>query len=175
MIYWFKNLPESNIDLSEWKPFISNDWFRKKFMTFVYMLMGSLVLLSIQFLIWENVNLIAKFYIFILVFVFHELLHIITVIFKGDISITHSGIFFWLNTNTLLTKIEFFLFMSLPIIVLSIVPFGVSLFVNLHLRNWLMMVCWSNLIIASSDIINSLLIIGKPNHALFYKGFYRLN
>jgi hypothetical protein len=38
-----------------------------------------------------------------------------------------------------------------------------------------MIVGWSNLIIASSDIINSLLIIRKPNHAQFYKGFYRLN
>lgn len=175
MIYWFKNLPESEIDLSEWKPFISNEWFRKKFMTFVYILMGTLILLSNQFLIWENVNFLTEFFVFILVFVFHELLHSITVIFKGDISITHSGIFFWLNTNTILTKIEFFLFMSLPIVVLSIIPFGISLFVSLAIRNWLMIVGWSNLIIASSDIINSLLIIRKPNHAQFYKGFYRLN
>lgn len=174
MVYWFENFPEDNINLSEWKPFIKNEWLRKNFMTFVYVLMGFLILLSNQLCIWVNTNLIIEFLVFILVFVFHELLHIITVIFKGDISLTHSGIFFWLNTNTILSKMRFFLFMSLPIITLSLIPFGISLFVNLHIRNWLMVVCWTNLIIASSDIINSLLIIIKPNHTLFYKGFYRL-
>ena len=174
MIYLFKNFSKNNIDLSEWKSFISNEWFRKNYMTFVYILMGLLFLISNRFCIWVNENFVIEFLVFILVFIIHELLHIITVVFKGDISFTHSGIFFWLNINMILTKMRFFLFMSLPIITLSIVPFGVSLFVNFHLRNWLIIVCWFNLIIASSDIINSLLIIIKPNHTLFYKGFYQL-
>lgn len=174
MIYWFKNLPNDNIDLSEWKPFIKNEWIRKNYMIFVYILMGFLSLLSIRLRIWVNTNILIAFFIYVLVFVLHELLHIITVVFKGDISLTHSELFFWINTNVILSKKRYFLFMSLPIIALSILPFGLCLLSGLHIRNYLMIICWFNLIIASSDIINSLLIIIKPNHTLFYKGFYKL-
>jgi hypothetical protein len=37
----------------------------------------------------------------------------------------------------------------------------------------LIYICWVNLIIASADIINSILILMKPNNTLFYRGYYR--
>jgi hypothetical protein len=174
MIYWFRNLPAKDMNFTDWKPFIQNEWFRNRFMILVYFLMGLLITFSISFHVWDSKNIVIEFLIFVIVFFVHELLHFITVFWKEDISLTHSGIYFWLNTNAVLPKKRFLLFMSLPIIILSGVTFGISFFVKNEIKELLLFVCWVNLIIASSDIINSVLVIIKPNKSEFCRGLYRI-
>nr|WP_240515881.1 metalloprotease family protein [Bacillus cereus] len=70
----------------------------------------------------------------------------------GDISLTCSGIFFWLNTNAILSKAKFWIFMSLSIIVLSVIPAIISSFVSGNIKSILLFVCWINAIISASDI-----------------------
>ncbi|MCG7410851.1 DUF3267 domain-containing protein [Paenibacillus sp. ACRRX] len=109
----------------------------------------------------------------IAVFITHEMLHIIVINKKDDISLTYTGFHFWLNTNALLSKMRFWLFMSLPYIVLSVVPATLSFFSSGDIKTLLIFICWLNLIISSSDIINSFLIFIKPKNSIFCKGFYR--
>ena len=45
MIYWVKTQPQADIDHSEYKPFIRNDWFRNHYMFFAYGLMALLTVL----------------------------------------------------------------------------------------------------------------------------------
>lgn len=193
MILWFENLPKKDIDFSKWIPFIKNEWLRKNYMKFVYLLMGVLFIVpslfesnfynkqikntfadcianSIigYFISWFYVVLIIE-----IIFILHELLHIAVVYNMDDISLTHSGVFFWINTNAILSKMQFWLFMTLPIIGLSVVPFIISLFINGYIKFLMVFICWVNLIIASSDIINSILILIKPNNTLFCRGYYR--
>ncbi|MDQ0875899.1 hypothetical protein QFZ77_004558 [Paenibacillus sp. V4I3] len=101
MILWFRHLPQISMDLSEWTPFIRNNWIRKHYMKFVY-------LLQITFFLtpnWFGVEFsnISKFshlkelpliLIIVFVFILHEILHILVINSKGDISLTFSGIFF---------------------------------------------------------------------------------
>lgn len=169
------------MDFSEWTPFIQNGWFRKQFMKFVYLLMiffflapnwfgaqGSFISSSTQFIKFPLILLVI-----VCVFITHELLHILVIHRKGDISLTYSGIFFWLNTNAILSKMRFWIFISLPYIVLSVIPAIVSLFITGNIKALLLFICWMNLIISSADIINSFLIIIKPNNSVFCRGYYR--
>ena len=107
MIYFFKSLPPSDIDYSNYRPFIKNEWFRKHFMKFVYFLQVVLILISIVLGVWDFSNWFIKIIIFSLVFITHELLHILVVYKIGDISLTHKGIFFWLNSNAVMSKKDF--------------------------------------------------------------------
>lgn len=175
MIYLFKNLPQKDIDFSNWNPFIKNEWLRKNYMIFVYILMGFLIILSNILQVFRGRSIWNGLLICFFVFVIHEALHFVTIFGKDDISFTHSGIFFWINTNAVLTKKHFLLFMSLPIIVLSGATWVMSLFVNARMGEILMVVCWFNLIIASSDIINTILIGIKPYNSVFCKGLYIVN
>ena len=109
-----------------------------------------------------------------LVFIIHECLHIFVINKKGDISLTFSGIFFWLNTNATLSKTRFWVFMSLPLIALSVVPAIVSFYVSGNIKSILLFVSWINLLISSSDIINSFLIAIKPKNSVFCRGYYRV-
>ena len=93
---------------------------------------------------------------------------------KGDISLTFRGIFFWLHTNAILSKTRFWIFMSLPLIALSVVPAIVSFYVTGNIKSILLFVSWINLLISSSDIINSLLIAIKPKNSVFCRGYYRV-
>ncbi|MGZ9586683.1 DUF3267 domain-containing protein [Paenibacillus marinisediminis] len=164
------------MDMSEWTPFIQNDWFREHYMKFVYLLMAIFILSPMcfegGFTFLANIPLIP---IVVLVFILHEINHILVVYTKGDISLTFKGIFFWLNTNATLSKTRFWVFMSLPFIVLSVVPGIAAFFVSEGtIKSLLFFICWINLIFSSSDVINSLLILIKPNQSVFCKGYYRV-
>lgn len=171
MILWFQNLPKISLDLSEWKPFIKNIWFRKHYMKFVYLLMVTFFLVPYWFFGETKFPLIL---IIVLVFLIHEALHILAINNKGDISLTFRGIYFWLNTNAILSKKRFLVFMSLPFIVLSVIPAITSFFVSGDSKALILFISWFNLIISSSDIVNSLLILLKPNKSVFYRGYYRV-
>ena len=175
MLYFMKPLPDSKINITDWKPFIKNQWFRKNFMYFVYCLQAILLIFSIIFGVWRFSNAFIKVGLFIRVFIIHELLHLIVIYKVGDISITHSGIFFWITSGAVLTKLRFFVFMSLPFIGLTIVPAIICAFLSGGLKDIVAYVAWVNSIIAGSDIINSVLIAIKPNNSLFYRGYYKKN
>lgn len=95
MILWFRHLPQISMDLVEWTPFIKNDWFRKNFMKFVYLLQIIIFLMSLFFDAWSvPIDTFALILIGIFVFIIHESLHIVVINKKGDISLTFRGIFF---------------------------------------------------------------------------------
>ncbi|MFE1243430.1 DUF3267 domain-containing protein [Fictibacillus sp. NPDC058756] len=163
------------MELSEWIPFIRNNWYRKHYMKFVYLL--QIIILMIPYFFrtgFTKINSFSLIIIGILVFIIHESLHIIVVNKKGDISLTFSGIFFWLNTNATLSKSRFWIFMSLPFIVLSVVPFVMSLYVSGNFKIILLFACWLNSIISSSDIYNSVLIAIKPKDTVYCRGYYKV-
>ncbi|PEI66116.1 DUF3267 domain-containing protein [Bacillus wiedmannii] len=163
------------MDLSEWNPFIQNNWHRKHYMKFVYVLQIIIFLIPNYFgASFTDLNIFYLIIIGILVFIIHECLHIIVINNKGDISLTRSGLFFWLNTNAILSKARFWIFMSLPIIVLSVIPAIISSFVSGNIKSILLFVCWINAIISASDIYNSLLIAIKPKHSIFCRGYYKV-
>lgn len=175
MILWFRRLPQLSMDLSEWTPFIRNHWLRTHFMKFVYLLQVILFLIPYFFRGWfPLITAFVLFLIGIFVFIIHETLHIIVINKKGDISLTFSGIFFWLHTNATLSKLRFWAFMSLPFMALSVVPFIVSFFLSEDIKSILLFVSWINAVISASDIINSFLIAIKPKNSVFCKGYYRL-
>ncbi len=122
--------------------------------------------------VWEFANWLIRIAVFCIVYVCHELLHIVVVYRIGDLSLTHSGIFFWLNSDAVMSKVRFWMFMTLPFLGLTLVPGVVLLFTDGFLFEVLRYVAWINAIIAGSDIINSVLILLKPNKAKFYRGFY---
>lgn len=172
---WFRHLSQVSMDLSKWTPFIRNHWLRTHYMKFVYLLQVILFLLPFLFKGWfPPITAIVLFLIGIFVFILHEILHIIVINKQGDISITFSGIFFWLHTNAILSKLRFWTFMSLPFMALSVVPFIVSLFLSEDIKSILLFVSWINAVISASDIINSFLIAIKPKNSVFCKGYYRL-
>lgn len=177
MIIWFRPLPQISMDLSEWTPFIQNNWYRKHYMKFVYLLQVIIFLIP-QFLNtgfeFRNINTFLLLIIGILVFIIHECIHLLVINKKGDISLTFSGIFFWINTNAILSKARFWIFMSLPFIVLSVVPGIVSFYAAGNLKLILLFVSWINTLISSSDIINSFLIAIKPKNTVYCRGYYRL-
>lgn len=174
MIYWMKPLPHSDVDCSNYLPFIRNVWFRNHFMKFVYVLQALLVEISIVLGVWNFSNWVIKIAVFCTVFVCHELLHVLVVYKIGDISLTHSGIFFWLNSNAVMSKGRFWLFMSLPLLVLTIVPAFMLPLAEGFVFDLLLYISWVNAMIAGADIINSVLIAVKPSNAKFYRGYYFL-
>lgn len=175
MMYFMKPLPEGKIDTTDWKPFIKNQWFRNNFMYFVYCLQVVLLISSIISGVWQFSNAFIKIGLFICIYVIHELLHTIVIYKVGDISITHSGIFLWITSGAILSKLRFLVFMELPFIGLTVVPAIVSVFISGEAKSIAIYIAWLNSIIASSDIINSILIAIKPNNALFYRGYYKPN
>lgn len=172
MIYFFKPLPPSDMDFTDYQPFIKNEWFRKHFMKFVYVLQLVLVVVSIILGVWNFSNWFIKIIIFSMVFIIHELLHVLVVYRIGDISLTHSGIFFWLNSSAIMSKKRFWLFMTLPLLVLTIIPILLLPLVGDFVFKVLEYILWINAIIAGSDIINSILIAIKPSNAKFCRGYY---
>lgn len=193
MIYWFKQLSNKNIDFSNWNPFIRSTWFRDNYMKVVYVIMGIFILsmyilgnhtfVNVIINTFSNLSdhaairvVITMAYLLIvygIIFVVHELLHIAVVYKLDDISLTCRGLFCWLNTNAVLTKLQFWFFMTLPILGLTVIPFIASLFLKGYIKSLLLYIGWINLIVASSDFINSILIIIKPKGALFCRGYYQ--
>lgn len=174
MIYFFKPLPPGDIDFNKYMPFIKNEWFRRHFMKFVYALQLMIIALSIVFGVWNYSNWFIRTVLFIGVFICHELLHILVVCKIGDISLTHSGIFFWLNSNAIMSKRRFWLFMTLPLLVFTLIPMIFLWLLEGYIFDMMLYVVWINAIIAGSDIINSVLIAFKPSHAKFYRGYYTI-
>ena len=175
MIVWFRHLPQISMESAKWTPFIKNNLFRAHFMKFVYLLQITIFLLSLFFDVWaSSIHAFALISIGIFVFIIHECLHILVIYKKGDMSLTFSGIFFWLQTNAVLSKVRFWIFMSLPLIALSVVPAIVSFYVSGDIKSILIFVSWLNLLISSADIINSFLIAIKPKHSVFCRGYYRV-
>lgn len=176
MIVWFKQLPKIHLNDSEWKPFISNSWFRLHFMKVVYLLTALFIVapyvLINEFFIYLNGVPVLLLLLFI--FVIHEALHVLVIKGKGDISLTFKGIYFWLNTNAVLSKTRFFIFMSLPLFVLSVVPAVGSLFFEGEMKALLLIISWLNLIISASDVLNSFLILIKSRQSVFCRGHYRV-
>ncbi|ANC79138.1 hypothetical protein ABE65_020945 [Fictibacillus phosphorivorans] len=175
IILWFRHLPQKSMDLSEWIPFIQNNWYRKHYMKFVYLLQIIIFLIPHFFTTgFTSINLFLLILIAILVFIIHECIHILVINKKGDISLTFSGMFFWLNTNAILNKVRFWVFMSLPFIVLSVVPVILSFYVSGNIKLILLFVSWFNTLISSSDIINSFLVAIKPKNTNFCRGYYQI-
>jgi len=175
MLYFWKTLPKNAINTDNWKPFIKNQWFRNHFMYFVYCLQITLFICSIIFGIWHFSNVFIKLCLFIGTYLIHELLHISVICKRGDISITHSGIFLWITSGAVLNKLRFFIFMSLPFFTLSVIPTVLSIVLSGELKNYIVYIAWINAIIAAADMINSVLIIIKPNNSFFYRSYYKTN
>lgn len=173
MIYFMKPLPDGKINTDNWEPVIKNQWFRNHFMYFVYCLQGVLLLFSIISGAWRFSNAFVKAGLYICTFIIHELLHLIVIYKAGDISITHSGIFFWITSGAVLNKIRFLVFMSLPFTGLTVVPAIACVFLSGKLKDMMIYAAWVNSITAGSDIINSIIIAIKPNNASFYGGYYK--
>ena len=79
MIYWVKTPPQADIDYNEYRPFIRNDWFRKHYMFFAY---GLMALLTVLFFVtggMKGVPYLLRIPVFVLVFLVHELLHILVI------------------------------------------------------------------------------------------------
>jgi len=130
-----------------------------------------------QFL-WKantHLNIFTLIIISIFVFIVHECLHIVVINKKGDISFTFRGIFFWLNTNAILSKTRFLVFMSLPFIVLSVVPGIMSFYVSGNIKSIILFVSWINSLISASDIINAFLIAIKPNNSVFAEAISQIS
>ncbi|MEW4282568.1 DUF3267 domain-containing protein [Priestia koreensis] len=176
MVVWFKHLPEVKRDLSQWTPFIQQAWYRTHYMKFVYGL--QLMLFAIPFLFETSFSHFGMQYLILLwiaVFIIHESLHILVVKKDGDISLTFSGIFFWLTTNAVLSKRKYLVFMSLPFIVLTVIPGVASFYVSGDIKAVFLFICWINAVISGSDIYNSILILMKPKKAVFCNGYYQIN
>lgn len=173
MLYFMKPLQEIKTDISDWKPFIKNHWFRKNFVFFAYGLQVLLLIFSIAFGVWNFSNAFFKAGLFICTYIIHELLHVIVVYNAGDISITHSGLFLWITSGAVLGKLRFFIFMSLPVISLTFLPAILHIFLSGEGKSIAAYIAWVNAIIAGADIINSILIAVKPNNAQFYRGYYK--
>ena len=173
MIRWVQTVPQPEIDHSQYRPFIRNDWFRKHYMVFAYGLMALLTVLLFVTGGMRGVCYPVRLPIFVLVFLVHELLHILVVYRLGDIYLSHSGLFFWMQPHARMSKGRFFLFMTLPLFTLTVVPAVLLLPDTGALRPYLLYIAWSNAIIASSDIIKAMLIPLKPNDSVFYRGYYK--
>lgn len=144
-------------------------------MKFVYLLQIIIFLIPYFFEIgFTHINIFYLIIIGIFVFIIHECLHILVINKKGDISLTCSGIFFWLNTNVILSKARFWVFMSLPIIVLSIFPAVMSFYVSGNMKSIMLFICWINTFISASDIYNSFFIAIKPKNSVFCRGYYQV-
>lgn len=175
MIYFMKPLPDMKTDLADWKPFIRNPWFRKHFMYFVYCLQAVLAVSALLSGAWNFANISSKIGTFICVYLLHELLHLIVIWKAGDISITHSGIFFWITSGAVLGKLRFFVFMCLPFAVLTVLPATAYIFCRgemEEIKRFVAYIAWVNAIIAGADIINSVLIAIKPRNSVFCRGYY---
>ncbi|MHA7966952.1 DUF3267 domain-containing protein [Paenibacillus sp. CAU 1782] len=175
MMVWFKHLPHKSMEGSEWMPFIGSDWFRVHYMKLVY----GWIAVQLSLPLWLNMGIglpdnTPLIPLLAAIFILHEALHVGVIYSKGDISLTFRGIFFWLNTNAELSKGRFWIFMTLPFIALTVVPLAACFAVPESIRPPLLFIAWVNSVISSSDFFNSILILVKPNKAVFCRGYYRL-
>ena len=173
MVRWVRTMPSPEIDHSVYRLFIRNDWFWKNYMVFAYGLMAVLAVLCFLTGGGREVPVYLWLLSFAVIFLVHESLHILVAYTGGDIYMTRRGLYFWLQPDMEMSKGRFFLFMSLPLLALTMLPAVLLLFVSGPLVPWLKWIAWINAIIAGSDIINTVLILFKPRGAKFYWGYYR--
>ena len=173
MLYIGRELPKIDFDENEYKPFIRREWFRRNYMWFAYGLMFLLFITALSLGRLRAGHFIIKLVLFAITYVVHELLHIATVFRKGDIYLNRSGIYLWLTPDFILSKREFWIFMTLPFLVLTCLVGLSSCLVPSHISIYLKYIAWINSIIAGSDIINSALIMMMPRNSYFYRGYYK--
>lgn len=173
MIIWNKPIPPLDIDYGIYRPFIKNEWFRKHYMWFAYGLMVVLFVAAYLTGGFRAGNIFTKVGVYLVVYPIHELLHISMAFTKGDIYLSHSGLYFWLTPNAELKKGRYWLFMTLPMIILTGLTGIAAVFTTGTLSEYLRYIAWINAITAGSDIINSFLILIKPARSSFIRGFYR--
>ncbi len=65
--------------------------------------------------------------------------------------------------------------MSLPFIVLSVVPGIMSFYVSGNIKSIILFVSWINSLISASDIINAFLIAIKPNNSVFAEAISQIS
>ena len=174
MIKWVTKLPETEIDTNEYKPFIKNEWFRKHYMKFVYALMLLLLIpVSLMTTSMNDIPFLLRLGIIVPVFLIHEVLHILVVFKIGNLYLMHSGIYFWLHSDAHMSKIRFWIFMTLPFLVLTVLPITTKIFYTGTFEPYLAYIAWINAIMAGSDILNSILILIKPSNSVFWRGYYK--
>ena len=173
MIYIGKEIPELNIDRSVYKPFIRNAWFRRNYMFFAYGLMIFLFFIAFIMGRLRIGSIVIRLAIFGVVYVVHELLHIVTICSKGDIYLNHSGIYLWLTPDIALPKGEFWLFMTMPLLILTVFTGVLSFITSDDIAMYLKYIAWINAVIAGSDIINSVLIALEPRDSIFNRGYIK--
>lgn len=194
MISWFKELPEIDVDFFIWKPLITSTFLRNNYMKFVYSIAGILIFITgvigrktfnkemfLTFTQYTDNLAIGVFFsvtycifLFVLIFILHELLHIIIYYKQGDLSITYHNLLVRINTNAIITKKRFIIGLLLPIIVLTILPLLVSNFIDGYVNSLMLYIGCNNLVIGSFDIFESLIIIFKPNNSMFCCGYYMI-
>lgn len=93
IIIWFRHLPQISMDLSEWTPFIQNNWHRKHYMKFVYVL--QIIIFLIPYYFRADFTHINIFYLIIIGMCLYYSWISTRYCYKekGDISLTCSGIF----------------------------------------------------------------------------------
>lgn len=175
MIYFFKPLPEKELESEKWIPFREKEWLRKYFMVLVYILQGVLLVISMKLGIWNLFDVRVTLALLVCVFIVHEMLHIAVVYRAGDISLTyHGGIFLWLTPDAVLSKRRYWLYMTLPLIALTVIPSIFTFFCKGKVYDSLMVISWQNVIIAGADILDSPMILLKPRKSIFWRGRYRV-
>ena len=142
-------------------------------MWFVYALQINLVFWSMWVGVWSFANPFFEIMLLVITFLVHELLHVVVIYPLGNISFTYSNLFFWLNTDAVMTKKKFLLFVSLPFVTLTVLPGIISLFLPKDISMYFKSIAWMNSIIAGADIINILLILAKPRESIFYRGYIK--
>ncbi|HAS92160.1 MAG TPA: DUF3267 domain-containing protein [Clostridiales bacterium] len=172
MLNWFKELEPVKVDTNIWKPFIQNEWFNRNFMFISRILQFILIVGSILFGVWDYFPASKNLILVLLVFVVHEGIHIITIYRNGNVNLTRSKLDFWIYTDKVLTKTHFWIFMTAPILILSAIPVLLYFCTNGILNELMLFIAWVNLIIARTDIINSILILLKPSGSVFCRGYY---
>jgi len=174
MIYWNRPLPELQIDWKEYKPFIKNEWFRSHYMWFTYGLMGLIFAVGVFGGVLKAGSPVLELLIILPLYVTHELLHILVVFRKGDLYLNYfGGIYLWLTPDVALGKGRFWLFITLPFLVLTPGAGIAGMLIGGRCGDFLWYLAWVNAIIAGSDILNSVLIAVKPKGSLFYRGYYK--
>lgn len=182
MIYWFKYMPEKIMYDKELFPVIKNKWIRNNTILFANAL--SIVFIIAFHLFYENpvkifIEVISPIFMIpvlliglVFILFIHELLHSAVVLGKDDMSVTFNKGAIFIITNAELSKAHWFIFISLPLIALTIIPFGVSFFIADDIASILRYISVLNLALSLIDIINIPNIITKPKDAVFWRGMY---
>lgn len=188
MIYLFKDLPDADIDTSQWHMMLENTMIKKLYSIATYLFMPVLVvalyLLKYDFFYLPKViqsdnmpgflSPILWMILILVILLVHELLHIVTIYKRGDVSVTFSRLFVRVNTNVVLRKSQRILCVIFPLLILSAIPGVIALFiVSIEIKSILNFICWTNLILSGYDVSSFFLVLSIPKHSLTYKALYK--